>query len=339
MTSLQSYHTFSLPSGCESLIVITDPHALVELDFSRPFFLIGEGSNTIFLEDYAGTVIKLATLGVDIEQQDDDYIVTVAAGENWHQLVTKLLDNGIDGLENLALIPGTVGAAPVQNIGAYGVEVSQFITAVRGFDIAERRFTTLTNAECEFGYRDSVFKHRLKDKFVITEVTLTLPKRWQPTLSYGPLQSLSDTATAQEICEAVIVTRNSKLPNPAMLANAGSFFKNPVVDRAFAAQLQSKFPEMPAFDVDNDHVKLAAGWLIDKAGLKGCHRGAIRVYEKQALVLVHSGGSTGEDLTQLVSHIQQTVWQKFAVLLEHEVRLITKHGECQLQSVERHENA
>ncbi|MEJ6476813.1 UDP-N-acetylmuramate dehydrogenase [Pseudoalteromonas piscicida] len=338
MTSLQSYHTFSLPSGCESLIVIKDPTELLLLDYDRPYFLLGEGSNTIFLEDYAGTVIKLATSGIDIKQQGDKYTIKAAAGENWHQLVLQLLEKGINGLENLALIPGTVGAAPVQNIGAYGVEVSQFVTAVKGFDIVEQRFITLTGDECEFGYRDSVFKHRLKDKFVITEVTLVLPKRWQPTLSYGPLQSLKGTASAQEVCEAVMAIRSSKLPDPAVLANAGSFFKNPVVEKRLATRLQLDYPDMPAFDVDNNHVKLAAGWLIDKAGLKGCQHGAIRVYEKQALVIVHEGGSNGEDLKQLVHQVQQTVWRQFAVVLEHEVRLIAKQGECQLQSVECNES-
>lgn len=338
MISLQSYHTFSLPSGCESLIVIEDPKELVQLNYDQAFFLLGEGSNTIFLEDYAGVVIKLATSGVNIEARDDHYLIRAAAGENWHQLVLTLLEQGIGGLENLALIPGTVGAAPVQNIGAYGVEVSQYITAVTGFDITQGHFTTLSSTECQFGYRDSVFKHRLKDKFIITEVTFALPICWQPKLSYGPLQNLSGAATAKDVCDAVIAIRNSKLPDPCKLANAGSFFKNPIVDKAFAVQLQSMFPDMPVFKVDENSVKLAAGWLIDKAGLKGCQCGTIRVYEQQALVLVHEGGSSGADLKQLVSHIQRTVWQKFAVKLEHEVRLIAKQGECQLQSVECNEN-
>ncbi|MEI5639913.1 MULTISPECIES: UDP-N-acetylmuramate dehydrogenase [unclassified Pseudoalteromonas] len=338
MTSLQAYHTFSLPAQCASLITIKDAAQLKQLDYSQPFFILGEGSNTVFLQDYQGQVIRMALQGVAISERQGDYQVTVAAGENWHQLVLNLLQKGIAGLENLALIPGSVGAAPVQNIGAYGVEVAQFIDHVNGFDVISRQFQRLSASECQFGYRDSVFKQQLKDRFIITEVVFNFPKAWQPQLSYGPLQSLSPDATAAEICQAVMAIRRSKLPDPAELPNAGSFFKNPIVSAEQAKQLQAEYPNLPCYPADDAQIKLAAGWLIEQAGLKGTCCGDIRVYEKQALVLVHQGNSSGAELKRLVMRIQRQVWQQFAVRLEHEVRLIAAQGECHLNLDNQHEN-
>ncbi|WP_419149443.1 UDP-N-acetylmuramate dehydrogenase [Pseudoalteromonas 'SMAR'] len=339
MTSLQAYHTFSLPAQCASLITINDAAQLKQLDYSQPFFILGEGSNTIFLQDYQGQVIRMALQGVTISERHSDFQVTVAAGENWHQLVLHLLQQGIAGLENLALIPGSVGAAPVQNIGAYGVEVAQFIDHVNGFDVLSQQFQRLSASECQFGYRDSVFKQQLKDRFIITEVVFNLPKAWQPQLSYGPLQSLSPDATAAEICQAVIAIRRSKLPDPAELANAGSFFKNPIVSAEQARRLQADYPNLPSYPTVDGQVKLAAGWLIEQAGLKGTCCGDIRVYEKQALVLVHQGNSSGAELEQLVRLIQGKIWQQFAVRLEHEVRLIAAQGECHINLDSQYESA
>ncbi|QTL36346.1 UDP-N-acetylmuramate dehydrogenase [Pseudoalteromonas viridis] len=332
MHSLQSLHTFSLPASCSTLLRITDPAQLYDHDFSTPFYILGEGSNSVFLSDYAGTVIQMANRGVAIEEQASHYVIRAAAGESWHALVMHLLAQGIGGLENLVLIPGTLGAAPIQNIGAYGVELADVLYQVQGFDIASRTMQTLDKAACELGYRDSVFKHALKDRFIITEVTLHLPKQWQPVLSYGPLKTLCpETVTPQAVAEQVMATRRSKLPDPQVLANAGSFFKNPVVDKAQADALANRYPDMPSYPVDAQHCKLAAGWLIERAGLKGYQRGGIRVYERQALVLVNEGHSNGEDLKAVISHIQHTILTQFDIVLEHEVRLIGPQGEITIQ--------
>ncbi|QPB85212.1 UDP-N-acetylmuramate dehydrogenase [Pseudoalteromonas rubra] len=332
MPSLQSLHTFSLPASCRTLLRITDPAQLYDHDFCTPFYILGEGSNSVFLADYEGTVIQMANLGVEVEEQAEHYVVRAAAGESWHALVMHLLTRNIGGLENLALIPGTVGAAPIQNIGAYGVELADLLYQVRGFDIASRALKTLDKAACQLGYRDSVFKHALKDCFIVTEVTLHLPKPWQPVLHYGPLQALrNETVTPEIVAKQVMAIRRSKLPDPQTLANAGSFFKNPVIDKSQAQALAQSYPDLPLYPVDAKRCKLAAGWLIEHAGLKGYQQGGVRVYERQALVLVNEGNSSGEDLKAVISHIQQMIFNKFGIVLEHEVRLIGHQGEITIQ--------
>ncbi|RJF32023.1 UDP-N-acetylmuramate dehydrogenase [Pseudoalteromonas gelatinilytica] len=328
--SLQSFHTFSLPSQCQHFYQIDEVNQLLSTDFSSPFCILGEGSNTVFLSDYQGSVIHMSTKGIDIEQQTDGFLLHIAAGENWHQLVAMTIANDMPGLENLALIPGTVGAAPVQNIGAYGVELEKFVSYVDYFDIAAKTTKRLTKDECQFGYRDSIFKHALKNKAVITQVGLLLPKKWQPVLSYGPLQQLSDPSP-QQVFEQIITTRNSKLPNPSELANAGSFFKNPVISNEQLALLLKQYPELPHYYVDAEHHKVAAGWLIEQAGLKGFRVAGIEVHQQQALVLVNHGNSTGDDLIAMVNHVQQQVWQKYQIALQHEVRLINADHECHIE--------
>ncbi|MCC9661264.1 UDP-N-acetylmuramate dehydrogenase [Pseudoalteromonas sp. MB41] len=327
--SLQPFHTFSLPSHCQHFHQIDDVEQLVNTDFSAPFCILGEGSNTVFLTDYQGTVIYMATKGIEIEELNDHFLLHVAAGENWHQLVSMTIANDMPGLENLALIPGTVGAAPVQNIGAYGVELEKFISYVEYFDIASASINRLSKEQCLFGYRDSIFKHALKNKAVITKVGLTLPKQWQPILHYGPLQQLHNS-TAQQVFEQIIATRNSKLPNPSELANAGSFFKNPVISNEQLADLLKKYPDMPHYFVDAQHHKVAAGWLIEQAGLKGHRIAGVEVHQQQALVLVNHGNSTGDDLIAMVNYVQQHVWQKYHIALQHEVRLMNADHECHI---------
>ncbi|CAM4060179.1 UDP-N-acetylmuramate dehydrogenase [Pseudoalteromonas byunsanensis] len=334
MHALQSLHTFALPCQCHQLVTISDGQQLHDIDFSKPFCLLGEGSNTIFVDDFAGTVIRIALRGISIEERDSDWLIDVAAGENWHALVVHLLEKNIAGLENLALIPGTVGAAPVQNIGAYGVELAEFIEYVEGFDIDTKQCVRLDNAQCEFGYRDSVFKHARKGRFVITQVGLSLNKHWQPKLSYAPLQVLRDRQpTAKQVCETVINIRQSKLPDPNVLANAGSFFKNPIVSNEAVAKLKQRFTTMPVYYVDPHQQKIAAGWLIEQLGLKGHQIGDIAVYQHQALVLVNLGQGTSDDLISMIEYIQQHVWRQFSVRLEHEVRLMGQHDEIHIQGV------
>ncbi|AQP99662.1 UDP-N-acetylenolpyruvoylglucosamine reductase [Pseudoalteromonas aliena] len=327
--ALQHLHTFALKNQCQNFVEITYLDQLKTQSFTLPFCLLGEGSNTVFLSNYLGSVIKMATKGIKINEREDDYLIRAAAGENWHQLVSHLLDKNIPGLENLALIPGTVGASPVQNIGAYGVELAKFIESVEYFDIANKAMMTLTNEQCQFGYRDSIFKHALKNKAVITQVYFAIPKKWQPVLSYGPLQQLA-TITPRAVFDQVIQTRNSKLPNPYILPNAGSFFKNPIITNQQLADLLKSFADLPHYKYGQNHHKVAAGWLIDQVGLKGHRVAGIEVHKQQALVLVNHGNSEGSDLITMIRHIQHTVFTKYNIVLEHEVRLINNESECQI---------
>ncbi|WP_394193909.1 UDP-N-acetylmuramate dehydrogenase [Pseudoalteromonas atlantica] len=327
--SVQAFHTFSLPSQCSIFTEITEFAQLQQQSFDSPFCILGEGSNTVFLADYQGQVIKMATKGITASVREHDYLLEVAAGESWHQLVIYTLEHDMPGFENLALIPGTVGAAPVQNIGAYGVELAKYIEYVEYFDIASKQFVRINNTECQFGYRDSIFKHSLKNKVVITQVGFCLPKKWQPELSYGPLKQLEDIS-AKSIFKQVIKTRNSKLPNPYELANAGSFFKNPIITNSQLQALLKTHPQLPHYLYDAEHHKVAAGWLIEQAGLKGYRIADIEVHQQQALVLVNYGNSKGADLIAMVQHIQKQVWQCYQIRLEHEVRLMASDGECHI---------
>ena len=329
--SLHSLHTFALNSQCQNFVEITQLEQLKTQNFSAPFCLLGEGSNTVFLNDYMGTVIKIALKGIKITERENDTLISIAAGENWHQLVSYLLEKNIPGLENLALIPGTVGASPVQNIGAYGVEIAKFVELVEYFDITTNTMYSLNNEQCEFAYRDSIFKHALKNKAVITQVHLALPKKWQPVLSYGPLQQLS-SITPQAVFDQVIKTRNSKLPNPYTLANAGSFFKNPIITNQQLAGLLKQFADLPHYEYGQSHHKVAAGWLIDQSGLKGHREAGIEVHQQQALVLVNHGNSEGSDLIKMIKHIQQVVYTRYNIMLEHEVRLMDARSECHINA-------
>lgn len=328
MHALQPHHTFALPHFCQNIVEVEDPQWLRTFDFTQQFCLLGEGSNTVFIDDFLGVVLKLTNKGVVISQSTTDWKIDIAAGENWHSLVILLLDNGISGLENLALIPGTVGAAPVQNIGAYGVELADFLEYVEGFNIQRGQFERLSRTQCQFGYRDSIFKNGLKNRFVITKVGLSIAKDWQPQLHYGPLQALDKkTVSGKEVFDAVVAIRQSKLPDPKELANSGSFFKNPLVNHDVCQRLLACYPTMPTYKVDAKMTKLAAGWLIEQAGLKGYRYAGVRVYERQALVLVNEGHASGGSLRQIVQHIQRQVAEQFGVDLEHEVILIGPAGE------------
>ncbi|WP_105201103.1 UDP-N-acetylmuramate dehydrogenase [Pseudoalteromonas sp. T1lg10] len=325
MPALQSHHTFALDVPCQTLVTVTDPAQLREFDYAQAFCVLGEGSNTIFTTPYQGTVILIANKGVRIEELSQSWLLHCAAGENWHALVENTLALNMPGLENLALIPGNVGAAPVQNIGAYGVELAQFVEYVEGYHIAHGETQRLSAEQCRFGYRDSVFKHELKGQFIITQVGLRLPKQWQPNISYGPLQGLQQPS-AKQVFDEVVAVRHAKLPDPKVLANCGSFFKNPILPRPQVAALKEQYPQLPCYDVDAEQQKVAAGWLIEQAGLKGFHIGDIAVHDKQALVLVNRGAGRAEELLEMIKHIQSVVAQRFGIDLEHEVRLM---GELQ----------
>lgn len=325
MRDLSNLHTFRLPAQCFDFVEITHTDDLTTLQPREPWYLLGEGSNTAFIEDFQGTIIHNALKGIQVDELPEFFRVTVAGGENWHALVSELRSKDINGLENLALIPGSVGAAPVQNIGAYGVEVSQFIELVTAWDVEKRHWAYFTPSDCEFGYRDSIFK-QTPGRWFITEVSFLLPKKWQPVTHYAPLNELSAPVTAQAVFDKVIETRQRKLPDPAVTPNAGSFFKNPVVSIEHLKALEAKLPGLVSYPVSDSSVKLAAGWLIDKLGLKSLSVGDVGVNPQQALVLINSGQAQGSDLVALAQEIQDRVYDVTGVTLEPEVRLVGAHG-------------
>lgn len=329
---LRDYHSFAL-SAIASLLFLIEEEDELPLAIAlcaEHYILLGEGSNTVFLDNLSTPIIKLNLHHRNIiSSSAEETIIRVGAGHNWHELVTWSVEKGLYGIENLALIPGSVGAAPVQNIGAYGAEVEQCIRSVRGYDMAHRRFRELLHADCHFGYRDSIFKKTLKNKFIITEVTFVLKGGlFQPNLSYHALsQYLLDQGTPtpshQEVYDAVIAIRSSKLPDPKQLGNAGSFFKNPIVPHDKCQSLSALYPQIPSYETGTGHLqKISAAWLIEKCGWKGKAVGGVAVYHKHALVLVNLGHGATQDLISIIDQIQSSVLLEFGINLEPEVNMI-----------------
>lgn len=297
-------------------------------------FVLGGGSNLVLTRDIEATVLHMQSRGVAVyEETASHVIVGVQAGEVWHEFVMNTVEQGWMGLENLALIPGSVGASPVQNIGAYGVEVKDTLHKIKAWDRLKSAWAWLDASDCAFGYRDSVFKHAYLDdahtqaRYVISKVFFKLLKdraQWQPKLDYGDVAarvqaiSAGQTVTPAHVAQAIVEIRNSKLPDPAVLGNAGSFFKNPVVDATQAAALKITHPNLPCYPQPDKQVKIAAGWLIEQAGFKGQRDGAVGVYDKQALVLVNHGGGTGAELMAFAARIAQTVFEQFGVVIAPE---------------------
>ena len=325
--SLQAFNTFRIDARARRYLRITDPGQLTQLAAdpalaALPRLVLGGGSNLLLTRDVEALVLHMGLLGKAIVGQDDKVtLVRAQAGENWHGLVEWTLAQGLGGLENLALIPGTVGASPIQNIGAYGAEIKDAFHALTVFDFATGSTRTMTAADCRFGYRDSVFKHAGGRDLVVLDVTFALPRAWAPNLRYAELaQALEGSAdpTPRQVGDAVIAIRRRKLPDPAEIGNAGSFFKNPVVTADACRALLERFPQLVHHAQADGSEKLAAGWLIDQCGWKGRQMGAAGVYPKQALVLVNNGGATGEEVLALARAIQHDVQEKFGVLLEPE---------------------
>ncbi|WP_425260780.1 UDP-N-acetylmuramate dehydrogenase [Rubrivivax sp. RP6-9] len=331
--SLRDFNTFALPALAQTLVRITS-----DLDVRRvvdhpqhgvaPKFVLGGGSNVVLTRDVAAVVLKVEVPGRRlVETLDDAWIVEAGAGEPWPDFVAWTLDQGWPGLENLALIPGSVGAAPVQNIGAYGVELKDRFHSLDAVDLVTGRGVTLDAAACRFGYRDSVFKHDgfggLAGKSVITRVRFRLPRPWQPVLGYLDLErKMAETGNprpdARTVFDWVCAIRRAKLPDPAVVGNAGSFFKNPVVSAEQCRDIIGRDPEIVHYPLPDGSVKLAAGWLIDACGWKGKTVGRAGVYEKQALVLVNRGGATGAEVVTLARAIQESVYGRFGIRLEPE---------------------
>lgn len=329
--SLRSFNTFGVDASAalfarvqslEDLQLVSADHRVVGV----PLLILGGGSNVLFTQDFDGCVLKVEISGV---QRDDDgvrWLVRVGGGENWHAIVESLMEQNIAGLENLALIPGSMGAAPIQNIGAYGVELAERFEQLQAWDFATQSLQTLTADECGFGYRDSIFK-RANEKRLIVNVTLALPRQWTPVTGYVDVANeLRDQNISRplprDVFNAVVAIRKRKLPDPAAVGNAGSFFKNPVVSRQQRSALIERYPSLVSYDIGGGRYKLAAGWLIDACGLKGAVRGRAAVYERQALVLVNLGGASGAEILSLAREVQDAVHAKFGIELEPEPRII-----------------
>lgn len=321
--SAKPYSTFALDTQLAELVELD---SLAELMAYQPAvvpIVLGEGSNSIFLSDQTQTILRYLAKSRTVLSEDDKKVqLHIEAGDNWHQLVSWTVTQSWWGLENLSLIPGSVGAAPVQNIGAYGAELADCCDYVDFFHWQSREVQRLSKSDCGFGYRDSIFKAGLAGCGLIVAVGLTLKKQGQPKVGYKGLEHLNQHSSVTEVAEAVIAVRQSKLPDPAVLPNCGSFFKNPVVKHAVFEAIQQSYPAMPFYPQANGLVKLAAGWLIEHTGLKGQRIGDVGCYEKQALVLVNFGQGTASELQQMIALIQQKVLAQFKVQLEPEVRLL-----------------
>lgn len=333
MVNLAPYHTLGINVYAQQLHQITKVEAFYQHWQSakaqrQPILVLGEGSNVLFLENFQGIILLNRIKGRRYWQCENYHYFSVGGGENWHNFVASVVEQGIGGLENLALIPGCVGSAPIQNIGAYGLEFQQVCQSVTVLDLFTGEILVLSVDECQFGYRESIFKHQYKDRYLIVEVTFKLAKQWQPILNYAPLNQLDpQQVTPKQVFEQVCATRQAKLPDPKQLGNAGSFFKNPIISNAHFQCLMEQYPNLPHYPLDNDNVKVAAGWLIDQCGLKGYQIGGAAVHQQQALVLVNLENASSSDIVELAHHIRQQVAYRFDIWLEPEVRFIGADGE------------
>ena len=335
---LKPYNSFSIDENAELVIEAETTQDLIDIwssdEYSESVKLpLGGGSNTLFCGPFKGIVVLNRLLGKEVEIESSDYLITVASGEDWPNFVEWCVDNNYFGIENLAMIPGCVGSSPIQNIGAYGVELKDICESVEYLDLNTLTIKNLAHSECLFGYRDSIFKQELKDKVIITAVTLRLSKIWQPLLTYGPLSDLSPVNnTAKDVFLKVCEIRSNKLPDPNKLGNAGSFFKNPIITNEHYCLLKEKYPELPAYEFGVNK-KVAAGWLIDNAGLKGFQINDASVHKEQALVLVNNGNATSADILNLANYIKTTVYELYQIELEHEVRFYSGSKETSLSEL------
>lgn len=329
--SLKPYNTFGMDVAATHFTVFNNLQQLPELSSMAWMYpkkyIIGGGSNILLTQPLEGVVIKNEWKGIALVDENDEHVwLQVNAGEIWHDTVLYAISKGWGGMENLSLIPGCVGAAPMQNIGAYGVEVKELIDEVVAWHWEENRFIALKNEDCQFGYRDSIFKQALKEKVLITSVVFRLNKKPKLNTTYGAIQQQLEKMgvhepTIKSVSDAVIAIRTSKLPNPKDIGNAGSFFKNPVIPKAQFLSLQQQYPTIVGHASGDNTIKVAAGWLIEQAGWKGYKKGAAGVHDKQALVLVNHGGASGMDVYDLSRDIITSVHYQFGIMLEREVQI------------------
>jgi UDP-N-acetylmuramate dehydrogenase len=330
---LSALSTFRLPATARELVFLDGEDQLAGLQTNDTLLVLGGGSNTVFLRDWPGIVLVNRLRGISVKTLSPDRsLVRVAAGENWHKLVRWCMDHQLYGLENLILIPGSAGAAPIQNIGAYGVELSDILESVTVWDWQTRQQSELSTAECGFCYRSSRFKHEDRDRFLITAITLRLNHRFSPTTDYESLSRALErresgkTPSARQVAAAVMRIRRHRLPDPARIANVGSFFKNPIVGAAKAEKLSQDFPDLPQWRLEDGRVKLAAGWMLEQCGWKGKSVGQAAVYERHALVLINRGKASGADLQRLIDQMTSSVEDRFGIRIEPEPRLIGHGG-------------
>lgn len=329
--SLKPYNTFGIDVPAEYFLKVSDTAQLAALstDHTLPKrrHVLGGGSNILLTQAVSGLVLLNKLQGIRVEREDEDHVwLNVRSGEVWHDLVLYAIDNQLAGIENLALIPGTVGAAPIQNIGAYGVEAKETIESVHCWHWEEQELISYSNASCGFGYRDSIFKHELKDKVFISSVTFRLNKKPAYNTSYGAIEQQLEQMGVQElsikaIAEAVISIRSSKLPDPKKTGNAGSFFKNPTINYEHFELLQTNYPHIPSYPVSDTMIKVPAGWLIEQCGWKGVKHGDAGVHEKQALVIANYGHASGKEIWALSEEILRSVKERFGIVLEREVQV------------------
>jgi len=328
--NLKEYNTFGISVKAEMFAVFSSTEELKQiLSFrnNKKLLVLGGGSNLLLTKDFDGLVIKNEIKRFEvIEETASEVIVESGAGENWHEFVLNCIDKGFGGIENLSLIPGSVGASPMQNIGAYGVEIKDVFESLSAYHIASGEIHYFDKTKCEFGYRESIFKNKVKGEYIILTVTFRLTKNPTINSSYGAINEQLkvmgiENPTIQELSAAVIAIRQSKLPDPKIIGNAGSFFKNPTVDNVLLEKIQENYPDIPNYPAENGR-KLAAGWLIEKAGWKGRTFDNYGVHKLQALVLVNYGNCTGQEIFDLSSQIIQDVFEKFGVLLEREVNIL-----------------
>ncbi|MCD6180463.1 MAG: UDP-N-acetylmuramate dehydrogenase [Bacteroidales bacterium] len=331
--SLKNHNTFGVNINCKTFVTLNSEEDSINfiqhnLDKTLPYFIIGGGSNLLFTKDFDGTIIQMQNKGFEIVDENNKYVwIKAAAGEKWDDFVAWSVEKKYAGAENLSKIPGTIGAAPIQNIGAYGVELSEIFNALEAVEITSGKLKRFYLKELKFGYRDSIFKQKLKNKYIITAVILKLNKFPFFKIDYGNIKAELETMTYENlniavIRQAVINIRTNKLPETNKLGNAGSFFKNPIVDNDKHLSLKKSFPNLVSYDLKNGTYKLAAGWLIDNTGLKGYSKGKVAIHKNQALIIVNLGGAGGKEILEFSQEIQNKVQNLFGVKLEREVNVI-----------------
>lgn len=331
--SLKTYNTFGIDASADFFVEVNSIEEIKEAlslteEKKLPLLIINGGSNMLLTQDWKGLVLKINLKGIEVVREDEDFVwVKVQGGENWHEFVQFTLRNDYGGLENLSLIPGNAGTAPMQNIGAYGVEIKDTMTELTALEIVSKKPRVFTNADCHFGYRESIFKNECKNQFVLLDVTFKLSKRNHVLhTEYGAIRLELEkrgieNPTIQDVSEAVIAIRQSKLPDPKEMGNSGSFFKNPVIPKFQFEELEKRYPNISGY-ASGDGVKVAAGWLIENAGWKGKRIGNAGVHEKQALVLVNYGRATGKEIFDLSERIIEDIYAKYGIQLEREVNII-----------------
>ena len=329
---LKKYNTFGIEAFAKKFVAVhsvDDLKKVLEENKSEKKFILGGGSNMLLTKDIDALVIHIDLKGKKIIKEDENFVwVESQAGENWHELVLFTINQNFGGLENMSLIPGNVGTTPVQNIGAYGTEIKDTFVSCEAINIDTQEVKTFSKEECNFGYRESIFKHEVKDQFIITSVVFKLTKQnHKINISYGDITAELEKQnikipTLKEVSNAVIAIRQSKLPDPKELGNSGSFFKNPIISRNLFNEVKSKFPEIKHYDVSESEVKVPAGWLIEQAGFKGKRFGDAGIHKNQALVLVNYSNATGQEILNVSKEIQKTIFEKYGIHIEAEVNII-----------------